>query len=398
MNINKLPVRNLIKKPLRSAALIFISAFLVISMFGGSVIVKSLQNGMNNLEARLGADVIVVPNSAKSKTDLENMLLQGTPGYFYMDKSYIDKIAEIDGVEKVSAQYFLASAKAGCCSVAVQIIGFDPENDFSIQPWIRNSYKEKLELYDVVVGSDINSIAGSQIKLYNTNCKVAAKLEKTGTSLDTAIYANAETVKELIKAADKQGINVLSENNPDSVISSVYVKVMDGYDPQAVTDDINIHIRKVQAVRTKNMMTGISDSLSAISSAVTVLLIVVWIMSLIIMFIAFSMLINEIKKEFAVLRIIGTSRKMLVKIIITESLFICLLGGITGIILASLIVFPFSAVIESMLGLPFLVPSFGQTVAYMTVSLLLSIITGPLSAAYSAYRLSRVDTGLIMRE
>ena len=398
MNINKLPVRNLIKKPLRSAALIFISAFLVISMFGGSVIVKSLQNGMNNLEARLGADVIVVPNSAKSKTDLENMLLQGTPGYFYMDKSYIDKIAEIDGVEKVSAQYFLASAKAGCCSVAVQIIGFDPENDFSIQPWIRNSYKEKLELYDVVVGSDINSIAGSQIKLYNTNCKVAAKLEKTGTALDTAIYANAETVKELIKAADKQGINVLSENNPDSVISSVYVKVMDGYDPQAVTDDINIHIRKVQAVRTKNMMTGISDSLSAISSAVTVLLIVVWIMSLIIMFIAFSMLINERKKEFAVLRIIGTSRKMLVKIIITESLFICLLGGITGIILASLIVFPFSAVIESMLGLPFLVPSFGQTVAYMTVSLLLSIITGPLSAAYSAYRLSRVDTGLIMRE
>ena len=297
MNINKLPVRNLIKKPLRSAALIFISAFLVISMFGGSVIVKSLQNGMNNLEARLGADVIVVPNSAKSKTDLENMLLQGTPGYFYMDKSYIDKIAEIDGVEKVSAQYFLASAKAGCCSVAVQIIGFDPENDFSIQPWIRNSYKEKLELYDVVVGSDINSIAGSQIKLYNTNCKVAAKLEKTGTALDTAIYANAETVKELIKAADKQGINVLSENNPDSVISSVYVKVMDGYDPQAVTDDINIHIRKVQAVRTKNMMTGISDSLSAISSAVTVLLIVVWIMSLIIMFIAFSMLINERKKE-----------------------------------------------------------------------------------------------------
>ncbi len=398
MNINKLPVRNLIKKPLRSAALIFISAFLVISMFGGSVIVKSLQNGMNNLEARLGADVIVVPNSAKSKTDLENMLLQGTPGYFYMDKSYIDKIAEIDGVEKVSAQYFLASAKAGCCSVAVQIIGFDPENDFSIQPWIRNSYKEKLELYDVVVGSDINSIAGSQIKLYNTNCKVAAKLEKTGTALDTAIYANAETVKELIKAADKQGINVLSENNPDSVISSVYVKVMDGYDPQAVTDDINIHIRKVQAVRTKNMMTGISDSLSAISSAVTVLLIVVWIMSLIIMFIAFSMLINERKKEFAVLRIIGTSRKMLVKIIITESLFICLLGGITGIILAALIVFPFSAVIEAMLGLPFLVPSFGQTVAYMTVSLLLSIITGPLSAAYSAYRLSRVDTGLIMRE
>lgn len=398
MNIKKLSLRNLVKKPLRTTALLFIVAFLVFSMFGGAVVVTSLQNGMNSLEARLGADVIVVPNSAKSKTNLESILLQGTPGYFYMDKSYTDKIAEIDGVEKVSAQYFLASAKSGCCSMAVQIIGFDPETDFTIKPWIQSKYNNELGLCDVVVGSDINSIVGGKIKLYDTECNVVAKLENTGTALDTAIYTNADTVRTLITAAGKQGINVLSDNSPDSVISSVYVKVMDGYDPQAVTDDINLHVRKVQAVRTKNMLTGISDSLSAISGTVTVLIIVVWIMSIIIMLIAFSMLINERKKEFAVLRVIGTSRRMLAEIIISESAVIGILGGIIGIAAASIVVFPFSSLIEENLGLPFLLPSAAQILVYIAAALSVALIAAPLSSAYSAFKLSRVDTGLILRE
>ena len=398
MNIKKLSLRNLIKKPIRTTALLFIVAFLVFSMFGGAVVVTSLQNGMNSLEARLGADVIVVPNSAKSKTDLESILLQGTPGYFYMNKSYIDKIAEIDGVEKVSAQYFLASAKAGCCSMSVQIIGFDPETDFTIQPWIQSSYKKELGLCDVVVGSEINSIVGGKIKLYDTECTVVARLENTGTALDTAIYTNSDTVRTLINAAAEQGINVLSDNSPDNVISSVYVKVLDGYDPQSVTDDINLHVRKVQAVRTKNMLTGISDSLSAISGTVTVLIIIVWIMSIIIMLIAFSMLINERKKEFAVLRVIGTSRKMLAGIIISESAVIGILGGIVGIAAASLVVFPFSSLIEANLGLPFLLPNAAQIIIYVAAALVVALIAAPLSSAYSAFKLSRVDTGLILRE
>ena len=398
MNIKKLSLRNLIKKPLRTTALLFIVAFLVFSMFGGAVVVTSLHNGMNSLEARLGADVIVVPYSAKSKTNLESILLQGTPGYFYMNKSYLDTIAEIDSVEKVSAQYFLASAKAGCCSMAVQIIGFDPETDFTIKPWIQSRYKKELGLCDVVVGSEISSVVGGKIKLYDTECTVVAKLDNTGTALDTAIYTNADTVRTLISAAGKQGINVLSDNSPDSVISSVYVKVMDGYDPQAVTDDINLHVRKVQAIRTKNMLTGISDSLSAISGTVTILIIAVWIMSIIIMLIVFSMLINERKKEFAVLRVIGTSRRMLAGIIISESAVIGILGGIIGIAAASIVVFPFSSLIEANLGLPFLLPNPVQIIIYVIAALTVALIAAPLSSAYSAFKLSRVDTGLILRE
>lgn len=398
MSIKSLPVRNILKKPVRTAALIFISAFLFFSVFAGTVIITSLQRGMDSLEARLGADIVVVPDEAKSKTDFENMLLQGTPGYFYMDKSYLDQIAARNGVEKVSAQYFLSSAKAGCCSMAVQIIGFDPETDFSIKPWIQKSYKKDLQHLDVVVGSNITAGVGEQIKLYDVICNVVARLDETGTGLDTAIYATADTVKSLIEGSEKQGMNVLARQSPDNVISSVYVSVKEGYDPEQVTNDINLHVRHVQAVKTKTMLTGISDSLSGISSAVKGLMIAIWIIALLVMIIAFTMLINERKKEFAVLRIIGMSRKQLASVILAESVLLSTAGGAIGIALASLVVFPFSSLIESRLNLPFLTPDIGQIIVLIIITIIAAAVIGPIASAYSAARLSRTDAGTILRE
>lgn len=52
-SIHGLPVQNILKKPLRSAALMIIAAFLAFSAFGGSLMVMSLSNGLNSLSARI---------------------------------------------------------------------------------------------------------------------------------------------------------------------------------------------------------------------------------------------------------------------------------------------------------------------------------------------------------
>ena len=105
-----LSVRNLKRKPMRTAALILLTAFLSFSIFGGSMIIMSLQNGLNSYQSRLGADIVVVPYEARTKGTLESILLQGIPGYFYMDASYLEKIRTIDGIEAATPQFFLASA------------------------------------------------------------------------------------------------------------------------------------------------------------------------------------------------------------------------------------------------------------------------------------------------
>ena len=183
----KLAWRNLARKPVRTAALILLAAFLSNSVFAGSLVVLSLQNGLKIYEARLGADIVVVPKQARSHGTLESILLQGIPGYFYMDDSNLEKVRSTEGVEAASPQFYLASASAGCCSVAVQIIGFEPETDFSIQPWIRESYSKDLGDGDIIVGSSITVPKNHILRFYNQECIVVASLASTGTGLVTAV-------------------------------------------------------------------------------------------------------------------------------------------------------------------------------------------------------------------
>ena len=89
-------LRNVLRKPGRTAALVILTALLAFSVFGGSVIVRSLRHGLDSLESRLGADIIVMPASAESKVSFKNLLLQGTTGAFYFDASVLDRVREVD--------------------------------------------------------------------------------------------------------------------------------------------------------------------------------------------------------------------------------------------------------------------------------------------------------------
>ena len=121
-----LAVRNCRRNPSRTAALGLVAALLALALFGGSLVVLSLQNGLNRFQERLGADILVLPKAAQADGGLEGVLVQGKPLQFYMEASRLAEIASLPGVERTAPQFFLTSANAGCCSVAVQLIGFDP--------------------------------------------------------------------------------------------------------------------------------------------------------------------------------------------------------------------------------------------------------------------------------
>lgn len=386
------------KKPARSIALLILSAFLAVSAFGGSLAVMSLRNGIDSLESRLGADIIVVPYEAATQGSYESVILQGNPGAFYMSNSVIGEISEeIEGVEKLSAQYFLVSAKAGCCSVRVQIIGFDPETDFSVTPWIERSYGKELSDGDVIVGAMVEVSTGDDIKLFDQKVNVVGQLERTGTELDTAIYCNVNTVKQLMQAAQVKQLVDYNGSDPDKVISSVLIKVRGDYDIDDVTSDINLHVRGIKAIRAKSMISSVSDSLSGVSSAISVLIAVIWALSLIIMAISFSMINNERKKEFAVLRVLGASRGMLSKIVFKEAIMLTFAGSVCGILLTLLIGALFSDSLTSSIGVPFLLPSVGTIAAIGAATAAATMLAGALTAAISARKVSKQDTGVILR-
>ena len=397
-SINSLPIKNLVRKPARSLALIFISAFLALSAFGGTVMVMSLSNGINSLSARLGADIIVTPYAATSQVSYDSVIIQGKPGQFYMDSKYYEEIkTEIEGIDKITAQFYLASAKASCCSSRLQIIGFDPATDFSIQPWVEKSYSDKLGLYDAVVGSDVTPNTDMTVEIYGKTLHVQAMLDKTGTELDSALYVDIDTMKELIRAHNEKNPNQEKTIDPDNVVSSVLIKVADGYDIDEVAGDINLHVRQVKAIRTQNMISGVSESLSGVSATISVLMVVVWILSAVILAIVFTMNINERKKEFAVLRVLGASRVKLAGLVFREAALYGFLGSLLGAGLTVLITALFTPAIENMIGLPFLLPPVPVMLIAGALTVVLTVAEGAVTAASSAVKISKIDTGLILR-
>ena len=398
MDLKKLPLNNLIRNGGRTALLAFLVALLAFTVFGGTAIVSSLKNGLSSLEARLGADVIVVPATAKSTADLESIMLDGTPGYFYMDESYVQKVAAREGVEKVSPQYYLATVKAGCCTMPVQIVGIDPETDFTIQPWIDRSYQSELGLHDVVAGCNITGAPGLKILFYGVECTIVSKLDETGTALDNAVFCTSETIKDLIRGSQEQGISVLADNDPDTIVSTVQVKVADGYNVTKVVDDINLHVRGATAVQARAMTSGVADSMAGVSSTIGILVAALWVLAVAVLIIAFMMMGKQRRREFAVLRVLGASRKSLAGIVIAESLMVSAVGALIGTALAGVILFAFKGALENALGLPFLMPDVGQIAIMALVSLVMALVIGPAASAASALRLSKVDPGQILRE
>ncbi|MBQ1364516.1 MAG: ABC transporter permease [Clostridia bacterium] len=396
--MKRLAVKNLLGRPGRTAALFFLVLLLSLTLCGGGLVLSSLRTGLGSLENRLGADVIVMPAKAALKTDLDTLFLQGTIGPYYMSMSTVDKIAKTEGIDRLSTQIFLSSMRASCCSIPIQVIGFDPESDFTVSSWLKESRQESLDDGRLLVGSRVNANPGESIKLYNISCPVAGQLQPTGTGLDTAVYCTLPTIRTLMTAAEDLGGYSSISGDPSETVSAVYIKVKEGVDPKDVADSINVHVRKVKAVQTRSVITTVADSLSGLERILTLLIIAAAVLVWLVLFAAFTLMTGERKKEFATLRLCGLSRGRLAGLVFREAAIVSLLGSAAGVGLSLLLVHAFSGALGNALGLPFLLPSAGTAAALALAAFLGCLLAGPLAAAVSARKLSRADTGLILRE
>ncbi|NLT15171.1 MAG: FtsX-like permease family protein [Clostridiales bacterium] len=392
----RLSLYNLRRRPFRTACLIIVVFILAMTLFGGSVLINRLQSGMAHIEERLGADIMVVPPGQESK--LEGILLQGEPGYFYFDKTVERKIAQVEGVSQVSSQYYLTSLSAACCSAAVQFVGFDPETDFATRPWIEKAYGSGIGDGQIVAGGDITLDTGNTLKFFNYIYPVAAQLGKTSTGMDTSVFMTMDTMKELIGRAHEAGMNFLAEGEPGESVSSVLVKLEQGFDADAVAKSIRASIPDVSVVVSKSMLSGISARLESLVVYIYTISAVFWILSAVVLAVVFSVTIGERKKELAIFRILGATRKKLIGIVLTEALFTSAAGSIAGAAAAALIVFPFSAYIGRRLQLPYPAPPAGAVLGLLALGLLLSAVVGPIAAVYAAVKISRAETYVTMRE
>jgi putative ABC transport system permease protein len=348
---------------------------------------------------RFGADLMVVPEGASTKA--QSLLLRGGTAHFYFDSGVVNTVAKTEGVVRASPQFFLTSLATECCDAAVQLIAYDPRTDFVVQPWIAEKHGEEVLDGQLVVGSRITLRRNGTIQLFNHEYPVAARLSGSASGFDISIFMTMNTMRDLIGRARSEGYDFLAVQEREAArgrFSAVLVKTDSVKAPSLIAADIQSQNEGVEVLVSQGIFARIAATLSGLVKYIHIFSVALWVLALVVLAAVFSGLIHERKKEFALLRILGATRKRLVAIVLSESAVAGVAGGIAGIVLASLAVFPFSTLISERLELPYLDAPLFNIILLVLGSLLLSALAGPLASLYAALRISKAETYYTMRE
>lgn len=389
-----LSLKNLRKRSFRTKSLSVVVAVLAFAIFCGGLLSQSLSLGKDYMSGRMGADIMVVPRGRA--LSLQNTLLRSESSTFYMNENLVEKISLIPGVEQLSPQLYIGSLNAACCTVPVQLIGFEPKTDFTIKSWLTSINSSKLGFGEVVIGSYVNPSFGGQIWFFGQPLKVVAKLDDKGMGFDSSVFMTLETAQHMMKASKDAAVHPVGNGNDH--ISALFVKLSCNADVSEVAKTIINKYPQTDVVVLKEMMQHISTQLNNIRSLAYGIQAMLWIVSVLILAVVFTVTANERKREFGLLLALGATRKKLGALLMAETLIISILGAICGIITAFFIMYEFRMLIAASLGLPYMQPTIGSTIVLSVVSILISIFTGVVACLYSAIRIGRFETYIMIRE
>ena len=383
---------NLKRKPFRTFCGTAFVALLAFVLSGGSLLAFSLLSGISSMSNRLGADAMLTPKGYGQK--LEGVILRGEPSGFYLDGELTRRLTAVNGIAEASAQLFIATMDSSHCAFPVQLIGYDPESDFVIAPWLLEHIPEGAGDGEIVIGSSIEAKKGDALRFFDTDYRVAGRLDKTGMGFDTSIFFNMKTARRTLRQYAKySGAEIPDEEHAVSVVT---VSLRKGHDPYKFYGDIRNLFRRegVDVVLTKRLISDISDGLNTLLTVVAILVAVLWVIAVSVLAILFAATLSERKREFGIYRALGASRRKLAHVILSESAIISSGGALAGSVLA----IPFASSVGLALGMPSLHPSAETTALILGFSLAASFLTGTLASGYSAVSIGRLATAAILKE
>lgn len=388
-------IRNIRKRPYRSFCLMLAAVIGSYALFVGLALKASLNNGIGRMQERMGADLMIVPESSEIKA--RNILLTGEPEFFYMDVSVAKAVADIEGVECATSQFYFTSLSSDCCSTRVQLIAFDPDTDFVINPWIDERVTSDVAGGSVIIGSEVTPLSNGKVKFYGSEYTVAGKLGETATGLDHSVFMTRDTMHEILNDARDKGYQFLNPEDDSSWVSTVLIRVTGDADITEVEKEIYKNAEGIKFIETDKLISDVTVKLGSVENIINVTLTVLLVFSFLTMILFFSVIFHERKKEFAVLRILGTSSRRICLFSLTEGITIGAAGGIAGLVLGMLTVFPFNHYIENSLDVPYLMPSVLAVILYGLAGVLVTTIFGSVSSFMSTLSLAHAETYYTMR-
>jgi putative ABC transport system permease protein len=389
LNIILFAVKNLRRKFTRTLLLLLAVTVVTGTLFSATLFISSMQNALKIGTYRLGADVLVVPE--KYAAEAKSALLSGEPTSFYMDRSVLDKVKAVEGVKKVTPQLFIKPASFTCCfSVQAFLVAFDPTTDFTITPWLEKNLKKPLKGNETITGRNIPVIVGDTIPFFGTPFKVVGTMEPTGMKFfDQSVFLTMDAAYQMAEHSKERSMQPITIGRDQ--ISAVLVQVQEGFPPDRAAIRIEHDVPGVKAIASDEVISTVRKQLAGLLKGILAISAVLWILALLMIGFAFSMIVNERQRELGLLRSMGARKRHVFRLIVTEAIIISLMGGLVGLIGGSVLLMTFKDFILHSLKLPYLLPPLHLLIELVLGAVVFSMLTGLLAALLPAISASRME-------
>jgi putative ABC transport system permease protein len=397
MDLIRLAIKNIKGSGFRSLV-IFIAVMGVAGfLLGTTIIIEGARHSLDSGLERLGADILVVPEGTEVK--IESALLMGKPVDAWMPRDKLKLVAQIPGVEAVSPQIYLKSMfNAPCCAVSEMfMVVYDPETDFTVTPWLEKNLGRPLVTPEVIGGTYVFVPEGSKyIQLYGYNTDLVGNLQPTGTGIDQTLFMTLDTAREMSRSSKTTAMMPLNVN-PDT-ISVIMVKVEPGANPHQVAIDIMRNTEGVVTIESPNLFGMFRSQMNGLLWGFFAITLIIWIVTMVLIGIVFSMAANERRREMAVLRAVGATRSFVFRSLLAEASLLAVTGAAIGIALSAGTLYLLKDMLAGSLKMPFLFPSISTFMGLFGAGVAFALITVTIAALIPALRLSRQELAVAMRE
>ena len=389
--MKKLIWNNIIRRKNQSILTVLITLLTVFTFVLVLGVFITMQQGLELSRERLGADIVVLPETANA--DGYELLFTAQPENVYMDASILDEIAAVEGVALASPQFYSQTVDGTCCDFGyeMRVIGFDQATDFILEPYFYLQEYDVLQNDEIVLGGNFTDYVGKKSSILGQQFKVVGELYPTGTGMDDTIFMTIEMARALTARSEALG-DFWTDKDPNEYISAVMVKVEEGVDAEKLADWIwRWSGLPVVCVATGGTVSSLQNQLDAM----TTVLFVLWMAALLIAVLAllgrFNALAKDRKKEIGLMRAIGIQKEQVFFLIIGEACTMAIMGGFCGSVLACLCMQTAADFMQELFVLPHSVWTMGAALVCVAAGTLFSGLLGFLSAMHPALKSAALE-------
>lgn len=336
LSLRRVPLMTIRAHPVRSIIIAVLALAQAACVFGGLILVGAMRAELTLAERRLGADLVVYPTACLNQVEKKRLLMLGTPVGCHQPRSALARMSSNEDIAAVSYQLYVSETLAD--GSTRWIVGFEPETDFALSPWIAEGEGTSLPRGSVLVGSAVPGADGQTLSVFGRERPIGAHLLTTGSELDDAVFVSMDTLTDVMADARAAGEDIDASLDPSTDYSAALVRASDSDAIESVTNWINLYVRKVSAVHATEALVGAASGIRAHRGVAIGVLGATWLVLLGALIIVQVSLMNERMQELAVWRSIGASRSIMSRVMLSESALLHALGALVGVCFAALTV------------------------------------------------------------